>query len=198
MSTWWSAARSWPAWNGSSSPAGTWPRARAPLPSSTATRGWTPAVGVHPHDAAKVDEAAWATIVGWAADPRVVAIGETGSRLRPRIQPDPGPAHQPAPQPAARARDRQAGDPALPVGRRRARRAGRPGRRAPRGRDRRSSLGGGLRRAAVRRSSTPTPGRSTTPGSSSTSGWRSASPASSSGAVRRRRRPRPRSLPLIG
>lgn len=36
------------------------------------------AVGVHPHDAAKVDDAGWATISGWAADPRVVAIGETG------------------------------------------------------------------------------------------------------------------------
>lgn len=36
------------------------------------------AVGVHPHDAAKVDDAGWARIVGWAADPRVVAIGETG------------------------------------------------------------------------------------------------------------------------
>ena len=36
------------------------------------------AVGVHPHDAAKVDEAGWATISGWAEDPRVVAIGETG------------------------------------------------------------------------------------------------------------------------
>jgi TatD DNase family protein len=36
------------------------------------------AVGVHPHDAAKVDDAGWATIAGWAADPRVVAIGETG------------------------------------------------------------------------------------------------------------------------
>ena len=36
------------------------------------------AVGVHPHDAAKVDDEGWATIVDWAADPRVVAIGETG------------------------------------------------------------------------------------------------------------------------
>jgi TatD DNase family protein len=36
------------------------------------------AVGVHPHDADKVDDTGWATIVGWAADPRVVAIGETG------------------------------------------------------------------------------------------------------------------------
>jgi TatD DNase family protein len=36
------------------------------------------AVGVHPHDAAKVDEAGWARIVELATDPRVVAIGETG------------------------------------------------------------------------------------------------------------------------
>ena len=35
-------------------------------------------VGVHPHDAAKVDEAGWTRIVDWASDPRVVAIGETG------------------------------------------------------------------------------------------------------------------------
>ncbi len=36
------------------------------------------AVGVHPHDAAKVDDAGWDRIVAMAADPRVVAIGETG------------------------------------------------------------------------------------------------------------------------
>jgi TatD DNase family protein len=36
------------------------------------------AVGVHPHDAAKVDDADWSRIVGWAVDDRVVAIGETG------------------------------------------------------------------------------------------------------------------------
>jgi TatD DNase family protein len=35
-------------------------------------------VGVHPHDAAKVDDAGWARIVDWASDERVVAIGETG------------------------------------------------------------------------------------------------------------------------
>ena len=35
-------------------------------------------VGVHPHDAAKVDDASWATIALRGADPRVVAIGETG------------------------------------------------------------------------------------------------------------------------
>jgi TatD DNase family protein len=36
------------------------------------------AVGVHPHDAANVDDDAWRSIVASAADPRVVAIGETG------------------------------------------------------------------------------------------------------------------------
>jgi TatD DNase family protein len=35
-------------------------------------------VGVHPHDAAKVDDAGWRRIVEQAIDPRVVAIGETG------------------------------------------------------------------------------------------------------------------------
>jgi TatD DNase family protein len=34
--------------------------------------------GVHPHDAANVDEEAWAAVVALAADPRVVAIGESG------------------------------------------------------------------------------------------------------------------------
>jgi TatD DNase family protein len=36
------------------------------------------AVGIHPHDAAKVTSEGWDRIVAWAADPRVVAIGETG------------------------------------------------------------------------------------------------------------------------
>ena len=36
------------------------------------------AVGVHPHDAARVDDDDWAAIVRSAADLRVVAIGETG------------------------------------------------------------------------------------------------------------------------
>ena len=44
-----------------------------------ATAGWLDAaVGVHPHDAAKVDVAGWARIAAWAVDPRVVAVGETG------------------------------------------------------------------------------------------------------------------------
>ena len=36
------------------------------------------AVGVHPHDAAKVDDTGWRRISGWATDERVRAIGETG------------------------------------------------------------------------------------------------------------------------
>jgi TatD DNase family protein len=36
------------------------------------------AVGVHPHDAAKVDDAGWKQIRDWAVDDRVVAVGETG------------------------------------------------------------------------------------------------------------------------
>jgi TatD DNase family protein len=35
-------------------------------------------VGVHPHDAAKVDDAAWRAIAAMASGARVVAIGETG------------------------------------------------------------------------------------------------------------------------
>lgn len=36
------------------------------------------AVGVHPHDAAKVNAPDWQRIVEWASRPEVVAIGETG------------------------------------------------------------------------------------------------------------------------
>jgi TatD DNase family protein len=36
------------------------------------------AVGVHPHDAAKVDADGWRRIAAWAGDERVLAIGETG------------------------------------------------------------------------------------------------------------------------
>lgn len=44
-----------------------------------AGRPWLDAaVGVHPHDAAKVDTAGWAAVEAWARDERVVAIGETG------------------------------------------------------------------------------------------------------------------------
>jgi TatD DNase family protein len=41
--------------------------------------GWIDAAaGIHPHEAEAASEADWATIVRLAADPRVVAIGETG------------------------------------------------------------------------------------------------------------------------
>ena len=41
--------------------------------------GWIDiAVGVHPHDAAKVEDAAWRRIVALASEDRVVAVGETG------------------------------------------------------------------------------------------------------------------------
>jgi len=36
------------------------------------------AVGVHPHNASPLDEQAWAEITTLAADPRVVAVGESG------------------------------------------------------------------------------------------------------------------------
>ncbi|MEA2609883.1 MAG: TatD DNase family protein [Chloroflexota bacterium] len=36
------------------------------------------AVGVHPHDAAKIDEGDWTSIAEMANDSRVVAVGETG------------------------------------------------------------------------------------------------------------------------
>ena len=49
-------------------------------------------------------------------DPRVVAIGETGPRLRPGLLADPRPAREPPAEPRAGGRDRQAGDPPLPLG----------------------------------------------------------------------------------
>ena len=47
------------------------------------------AVGVHPHDAAATDEAAWAGLEALAADPSVRAIGETGlDNVRLHSSPD--------------------------------------------------------------------------------------------------------------
>jgi TatD DNase family protein len=40
--------------------------------------GLDAAVGVHPHDAASIDDETWRAITASAANPRVVAIGETG------------------------------------------------------------------------------------------------------------------------
>ena len=47
------------------------------------------AVGIHPHDAARVDATGWAEIEGLAADPRVLAIGETGLDYDRRFSPIP-------------------------------------------------------------------------------------------------------------
>ena len=59
-----------PGWNGWSSAAALELVGRVP---------WLhAAVGVHPHDAAKVNDDDWSAIVAAARDPRVVAIGETG------------------------------------------------------------------------------------------------------------------------
>jgi TatD DNase family protein len=59
-----------PGWNGWSSDAAVDLAARFP---------WLDAaVGVHPHDAAKVDDVEWRRLSALASDPRVVAIGETG------------------------------------------------------------------------------------------------------------------------
>ncbi len=35
-------------------------------------------VGVHPHDASKVDDAAWANLIALTAHPKVIAVGEIG------------------------------------------------------------------------------------------------------------------------
>jgi TatD DNase family protein len=59
-----------PGWNG--------PSSRAALALVDRYPWLDAAVGVHPHDAAKVDLEEWSLIAGLAADPRVVAIGETG------------------------------------------------------------------------------------------------------------------------
>ena len=91
------------------------------------------AVGVHPHDAAKVDDAGWARIVdwrrrsrGWSRSARPAST-TTASSARSRTS---------WPTCAATSRlarrDRQAGHPALPLGGRPARRPGRPRSRSSR------------------------------------------------------------------
>ena len=121
---------------------GRW-RSRSACPGST--RPWA----CIPHEAAQVDEAAWAWFVDGGPGPAGRGGRRDGPRLRPRVQPDPGPAGQPPAQPRARDRDRQAGDPPLPVGGRAARRAGRPRRGAARRRFRRAVGRGRVRRPAA-------------------------------------------------
>ena len=59
------------------------------------------AVGVHPHDAAEVDDAGWAGIVALAGDPRVVGHRRDRARLRPRLLAARRPAREPPAQPRA-------------------------------------------------------------------------------------------------
>jgi TatD DNase family protein len=55
------------------------PSLRANLAIAAANPGFvTTTAGVHPHDAGALDETAWREVEGLAADPLVVAIGETG------------------------------------------------------------------------------------------------------------------------
>ncbi len=73
------------------------------------------AVGVHPHDAAKVDDAGWERIVGWATDERVVAIGETGLDYDRVFSPIPDQLTNLRRNLRLAADDRQAGDPPLSI-----------------------------------------------------------------------------------
>jgi TatD DNase family protein len=59
-----------PGWNPASSAAG--------LALAERFRWLDTSIGVHPHDAASVDDAAWRALLPLAADDRVVAVGETG------------------------------------------------------------------------------------------------------------------------
>ena len=59
------------------------------------------AVGVHPHDAAKVDDAGWAEIVRLGRRPAGRRDRGDRPRLRPGLLADPRPAREPAPQPRA-------------------------------------------------------------------------------------------------
>jgi TatD DNase family protein len=54
------------------------PTSHASIAFARAHPGVDASVGVHPHVAADVDDAVWAGLVALAADPAVVAVGETG------------------------------------------------------------------------------------------------------------------------
>ena len=88
-------------------------------------------VGVHPHDAERVDDAEWIAVAALASDDRVVATGETGldyDRLFSSVPAQLGNLRRNL---TARRGDRQAGDPALPIGCGPARRPGLAARGAP-------------------------------------------------------------------
>ena len=187
-------ARGSPASSGSSSRAGTSPRRSGRSRCVDRFRGWTPRSASTRTMRPRSTTPAGRGSSAWARDPRVVAIGETGLDYDRVFSPIADQLTQPAAQPGARARDRQAGDPPLPLGDGPARCPGRARRRAAGGRRRRRRLGGGVRRPAAGGHPLLLRAGSTTRGDVSTSGWRSASRASSSGAARR---PRPRSPRLV-
>ena len=163
----------WRASSGSSSRAGTSSRARRALELVDRFPWLDAAVGVHPHDAAKVDDAAWADDRGARRATRGSsrsarpASTTTGSSRRSRPS-----SRTCAATCALAARDRQAGDPPLPIGGRAARR---PGRAARRARGRSAATPPPVAR------STRSPARSTTPRRCSTSAPRSRSRACRSG-----------------
>jgi TatD DNase family protein len=68
-----------PGWNEASSLLALELVARYPRLAATA--------GIHPHDAARTDDAAWQRTAALASDPRVVAVGETGLDYDRRFSP---------------------------------------------------------------------------------------------------------------
>ena len=80
--------RGWPASSGSSSRAGTSPRPSARSTASSGSPGSTPPSGVHPHDAAKVDDAGWARDRRLGRRPAGRGDRRDRPRLRPGVQPD--------------------------------------------------------------------------------------------------------------
>ncbi len=107
------------------------------------------AVGVHPHDAAAVDEAGWERVVELAADSRVVAIGETGLDYDRMFSPIEAQLAEPPPQPGPRPSDRKAGHHPLPIEGRGTGRPGRPPRGTGPGRDRFGERSASVRPAAI-------------------------------------------------
>ena len=153
-----------------------------------ASRPWLDAaVGIHPHDAAKVDEAGWAMIEAWARDDRVVAIGETGLDSDRMFSPWDAQLENLRRNLALAL---ATGKPAILHCRSKVGRAGRAGRAGG------GAAGRGVRRGAGpcrvrgprrRPSCTASRGRSTMRGRCWRWAWRSRSAGSCSGAARRRR-----------